>query len=179
MKPLKGRGKDGHHSAAHKCIVNAAAAAGVSRGKPAVEGRRSELQADSSGRRCTYHVVRAEVQHLKTDRLSMRLCRFDDNRLGIVDGESVRDVTAALDVPSAGAVPAAEARPAHRSSATGARACAIARDDHGGAADGGTYVFESSGEPRQARRRACQLPTRTSTRCARTRRCTRTTRRTP
>ena len=28
----------------------------------------------------------------------MRLCRFDDNRLGIVDGESVRDVTAALDV---------------------------------------------------------------------------------
>jgi 2-keto-4-pentenoate hydratase/2-oxohepta-3-ene-1,7-dioic acid hydratase in catechol pathway len=28
----------------------------------------------------------------------MRLCRFDDNRLGIVDGESVRDVTSALDV---------------------------------------------------------------------------------
>jgi 2-keto-4-pentenoate hydratase/2-oxohepta-3-ene-1,7-dioic acid hydratase in catechol pathway len=27
----------------------------------------------------------------------MRLCRFDDNRLGIVDGESVRDVTSALD----------------------------------------------------------------------------------
>jgi len=26
------------------------------------------------------------------------LCRFDDNRLGIVDGESVRDVTSALDV---------------------------------------------------------------------------------
>ena len=32
----------------------------------------------------------------------MRLCRFNDNRLGIVDGGSVRDVTAALDVlPSA------------------------------------------------------------------------------
>src|SRR5262245_30814195 len=28
----------------------------------------------------------------------MRLCRFDDNRLGIVDGQSVRDVTSALDV---------------------------------------------------------------------------------
>ena len=28
----------------------------------------------------------------------MRLCRFDQNRLGIVDGELVRDVTAALDV---------------------------------------------------------------------------------
>ena len=28
----------------------------------------------------------------------MRLCRFNDNRLGIVDGESVRDVTAALEV---------------------------------------------------------------------------------
>src|SRR5262245_66352746 len=28
----------------------------------------------------------------------MRLCRFDDNRLGVVDGESVRDVTSALDV---------------------------------------------------------------------------------
>jgi 2-keto-4-pentenoate hydratase/2-oxohepta-3-ene-1,7-dioic acid hydratase in catechol pathway len=28
----------------------------------------------------------------------MRLCRFDDNRLGIVDAESVRDVTAAFDV---------------------------------------------------------------------------------
>jgi 2-keto-4-pentenoate hydratase/2-oxohepta-3-ene-1,7-dioic acid hydratase in catechol pathway len=28
----------------------------------------------------------------------MRLCRFDDNRLGVVDGQQVRDVTAALDV---------------------------------------------------------------------------------
>ena len=28
----------------------------------------------------------------------MRLCRFDDNRLGIVDGPTIRDVTAALDV---------------------------------------------------------------------------------
>src|SRR6185436_1852349 len=28
----------------------------------------------------------------------MRFCRFDDNRLGIVDGDNVRDVTAALDV---------------------------------------------------------------------------------
>jgi len=28
----------------------------------------------------------------------MRVCRFDDNRLGIVDGESLRDVTSALDV---------------------------------------------------------------------------------
>jgi 2-keto-4-pentenoate hydratase/2-oxohepta-3-ene-1,7-dioic acid hydratase in catechol pathway len=28
----------------------------------------------------------------------MRLCRFGDNRLGIVEGETVRDVTAALDV---------------------------------------------------------------------------------
>ena len=28
----------------------------------------------------------------------MRLCRFDDSRLGIVDGEAVRDVTSALDV---------------------------------------------------------------------------------
>jgi 2-keto-4-pentenoate hydratase/2-oxohepta-3-ene-1,7-dioic acid hydratase in catechol pathway len=28
----------------------------------------------------------------------MRLCRFDDNRLGVVDGPIVRDVTAALDV---------------------------------------------------------------------------------
>jgi 2-keto-4-pentenoate hydratase/2-oxohepta-3-ene-1,7-dioic acid hydratase in catechol pathway len=28
----------------------------------------------------------------------MRLCRFDDNRLGIVDGSIIRDVTAALDV---------------------------------------------------------------------------------
>src|SRR5437867_13400047 len=28
----------------------------------------------------------------------MRVCRFDDNRLGIVDGDTVRDVTAALDV---------------------------------------------------------------------------------
>ena len=28
----------------------------------------------------------------------MRLCRFDDNRLGVVDGDMVRDVTAALDV---------------------------------------------------------------------------------
>ena len=28
----------------------------------------------------------------------MRLCRFNDNRLGIVEGSTVRDVTAALDV---------------------------------------------------------------------------------
>ena len=28
----------------------------------------------------------------------MRICRFDDNRLGVVDGTSVRDVTAALEV---------------------------------------------------------------------------------
>ena len=28
----------------------------------------------------------------------MRLCRFDDNRLGVVDGPIIRDVTAALDV---------------------------------------------------------------------------------
>jgi 2-keto-4-pentenoate hydratase/2-oxohepta-3-ene-1,7-dioic acid hydratase in catechol pathway len=28
----------------------------------------------------------------------MRLCRFDENRLGVVEGETVRDVTAALDV---------------------------------------------------------------------------------
>jgi 2-keto-4-pentenoate hydratase/2-oxohepta-3-ene-1,7-dioic acid hydratase in catechol pathway len=28
----------------------------------------------------------------------MRLCRFDDGRLGVVEGENVRDVTAALDV---------------------------------------------------------------------------------
>lgn len=28
----------------------------------------------------------------------MRFCRFDDNRLGVVDGDSVRDVTAALDL---------------------------------------------------------------------------------
>jgi 2-keto-4-pentenoate hydratase/2-oxohepta-3-ene-1,7-dioic acid hydratase in catechol pathway len=28
----------------------------------------------------------------------MRLCRFDDNRLGVVDGDHVRDVSAALDV---------------------------------------------------------------------------------
>ena len=28
----------------------------------------------------------------------MRLCRFDENRLGIIEGETVRDVTAALDV---------------------------------------------------------------------------------
>src|SRR5688500_18934950 len=28
----------------------------------------------------------------------MRLCRFDDDRLGVVDGAHVRDVTAALDV---------------------------------------------------------------------------------
>ena len=28
----------------------------------------------------------------------MRLCRFNDNRLGIVEGSIVRDVTAALDV---------------------------------------------------------------------------------
>jgi 2-keto-4-pentenoate hydratase/2-oxohepta-3-ene-1,7-dioic acid hydratase in catechol pathway len=28
----------------------------------------------------------------------MRLCRFNDNRLGLVDGQQVRDVTAALDV---------------------------------------------------------------------------------
>jgi 2-keto-4-pentenoate hydratase/2-oxohepta-3-ene-1,7-dioic acid hydratase in catechol pathway len=28
----------------------------------------------------------------------MRLCRFGENRLGVVDGESIRDVTAALDV---------------------------------------------------------------------------------
>jgi 2-keto-4-pentenoate hydratase/2-oxohepta-3-ene-1,7-dioic acid hydratase in catechol pathway len=28
----------------------------------------------------------------------MRLCRFNDNRLGVVDGQQIRDVTAALDV---------------------------------------------------------------------------------
>ena len=28
----------------------------------------------------------------------MRLCRFNQNRLGIVEGETVKDVTAALDV---------------------------------------------------------------------------------
>jgi 2-keto-4-pentenoate hydratase/2-oxohepta-3-ene-1,7-dioic acid hydratase in catechol pathway len=28
----------------------------------------------------------------------MRLCRFDENRLGVIEGETVRDVTAALDV---------------------------------------------------------------------------------
>jgi 2-keto-4-pentenoate hydratase/2-oxohepta-3-ene-1,7-dioic acid hydratase in catechol pathway len=35
----------------------------------------------------------------------MRLCRFDDKRLGIVDGASVRDVTAALDVLPPGRYP--------------------------------------------------------------------------
>lgn len=30
----------------------------------------------------------------------MKICRFDDNRLGLVDGDAVRDVTAALDVLS-------------------------------------------------------------------------------
>ena len=47
----------------------------------------------------------------------MRVCRFDNQRLGIVEGDVstvVRDVTAALDVASAGAVSAAEARSAHR-----------------------------------------------------------------
>jgi 2-keto-4-pentenoate hydratase/2-oxohepta-3-ene-1,7-dioic acid hydratase in catechol pathway len=29
---------------------------------------------------------------------SMRLCRFDENRLGVVEGETVRDITPALDV---------------------------------------------------------------------------------
>ena len=28
----------------------------------------------------------------------MRVCRFDENRLGIIEGDIVRDVTAALDV---------------------------------------------------------------------------------
>ena len=28
----------------------------------------------------------------------MRFCRFDDNRLGLVDGDTVRDVTAAADI---------------------------------------------------------------------------------
>ena len=28
----------------------------------------------------------------------MRLCRFDDNRLGVVEGSQIRDVTAALDL---------------------------------------------------------------------------------
>lgn len=28
----------------------------------------------------------------------MKLCRFDDNRLGLVDGETVADVSAALDI---------------------------------------------------------------------------------
>ena len=28
----------------------------------------------------------------------MKFCRFDDGRLGLVEGDSVRDVTAALDV---------------------------------------------------------------------------------
>ena len=28
----------------------------------------------------------------------MRLCRFDNGRLGVVEGDSLRDVTAALDV---------------------------------------------------------------------------------
>jgi len=28
----------------------------------------------------------------------MKLCRFDDNRLGVVEGESLRDITAALDL---------------------------------------------------------------------------------
>ena len=28
----------------------------------------------------------------------MKICRFDDNRLGLIDGDSLRDVTAALDV---------------------------------------------------------------------------------
>ena len=28
----------------------------------------------------------------------MRLCRFDNDRLGVVDGDVVRDITAALDV---------------------------------------------------------------------------------
>jgi hypothetical protein len=28
----------------------------------------------------------------------MRLCRFDEGRLGVVEGQTIRDVTAALDV---------------------------------------------------------------------------------
>ncbi len=35
----------------------------------------------------------------------MRLCRFDDNRLGLVEGETVRDVTPALDVLPASRYP--------------------------------------------------------------------------
>ena len=35
----------------------------------------------------------------------MRLCRFGDNRLGVVEGETVRDVTAALDVLPAARYP--------------------------------------------------------------------------
>ncbi|MDX3894447.1 fumarylacetoacetate hydrolase family protein [Pusillimonas sp.] len=35
----------------------------------------------------------------------MRVCRFDDNRLGVVDGEHIADVTAALDAIPASAYP--------------------------------------------------------------------------
>ena len=35
----------------------------------------------------------------------MRFCRFDDNRLGLVEATSVRDVTAALDVLPAARYP--------------------------------------------------------------------------
>ncbi len=28
----------------------------------------------------------------------MKICRFDDNRLGVVEGDVVRDVTAALEI---------------------------------------------------------------------------------
>ena len=28
----------------------------------------------------------------------MKICRFDDNRLGLVEGDEVRDVTAALEL---------------------------------------------------------------------------------
>ena len=39
----------------------------------------------------------------------MRLCRFDDDRLGVVDADSVRDVTAVLaELPTAGLHPLAD-----------------------------------------------------------------------
>ena len=48
--------------------------------------------------------------------MNMRLCRFNDNRLGIVDGAIVRDVTAALEVLPQAALSVSDARHVDRPS---------------------------------------------------------------
>ena len=104
----------------------------------------------------------------------MRFCRFGDGRLGLVEGDIVRDVTAALDVLPRYAYPL----PQHdvfiaNLDAVAARA-RVAREGRAGAAARSRDAAQPGGQSRARSSRRRSTIRSISTRCATTRSCTAT-----